>query len=149
LVLLLLLGIWWTASGDHAQQLQRYVSRSHTEDITPPTFSVKSHGFSYYKFDVPTGATDVVASGQFSTTGGPGNEVEVYLLTDAAFISWQYGYSPTMYYSSGRVTQGDVKAALPSGAGTYYLVFNNNFSPQTAKAVQAVITVHYNRWWSL
>ena len=77
---------------------------------------------------------------------GTAHEVEVFVLSDDAFANWQSGYS-SAYYSSGKVTQGEITADLPSGGGAYYLVFNNNFSPRTSKAVQAAATLHYKRWW--
>ncbi len=136
-VLVLLLVAWWVS----------FAAIPHTETITETPFSVNSHSFSSFRFTVPPGATNVVVSGQFSATGGSANDVEVFVLTDDAFAAWQGGYSTNMYYDSGRVTQSSINAALPPGAGTYYLVFNNKFSLRTAKAVEAVATLRYSRWW--
>ncbi len=136
-VLVLLLVAWWVS----------FAAIPHTETITETPFSVNSHSLSSYRFTVPPGATNVVVSGQFSATGGSANDVEVFVLTDDAFAAWQGGYSTNMYYDSGRVTQSSINAALPPGAGTYYLVFNNKFSLRAAKAVEAVATLRYSRWW--
>ncbi len=51
--------------------------------------------------------------------------------------------STDTYYNSGRATQKSVHATLPSGTGTYYLVFNNNFSLVSPKAIQASVTLRY------
>jgi hypothetical protein len=133
-LLVVLVAIWWAATSDSttAQQLRELATGAHTEAITEKPFSVNAHSFSSYKFTVPSGAVNVFVSGQFSATSGPGNEGEVYVLSD---------------YDSGKVSQGAIHAMLPLGAGTYYLVFSNNFSVKTAKAVQADVTLHYNTWW--
>ncbi len=159
LVLMLAFGMWWATSGDipAAQQLQKLFTTSQTEAIIPATLSVSPHSFSAYKFTVPASASNVVVSGQFKATGGSpngrsttggatNNEVEVHVLADAAFATWQSGYSTNTYYSSGRVSQGEINAVLPAGAGTYYVVFNNKFSPRMAKSVQADVNLRYSRW---
>lgn len=146
---LLLLAGWWaaTSNNDYAQQIQRFATKSHDQTIAPAVFSVKARGYSCYKFAVPFGATDVAVRGEFSATGDSASELEVYVFTDDAFVNWQYGYSPSSYYNSGRVRQADINAALPSRPGTYYVVFSNNFSPRVTKAVQADVTLHYNKFW--
>jgi hypothetical protein len=138
-----------TSQSPEAQSVQRVFNRSHTEAIVPASFSVRAHSFSYYKIVVPPGATDVTISGDFSVSDGPDNTVEVYLLTDVAFIEWQNGYSTGNYYESGRVTRAEINAKLPPHPGTYYRVFGNNFSRRTPKAVQASIVLGYKRWWPL
>jgi hypothetical protein len=154
LVLMLPLGMWWATSSDMpaAQHVRSLFTTSETEAIIPANLSVSSHSFSAYKFTVPASASNVVVSGQFKATGGSTNDVEVVVLADAAFATWQSGYSTNTYYSSGRVSQGDINAALPQGAGTYYVVFSNKFSPRTAKVVQADVNLRYDRWlpdWAL
>jgi RNA polymerase subunit RPABC4/transcription elongation factor Spt4 len=148
---MLLLVLVWAVTSDSPgiQQFQRLFNRSHAEIIVPASFSVGPHSFSYYKFTVPPGATHAAVDGQFSATAGTGNELEVFVFTDDAFASWQSGYSPSAYYSSGRVASGEIAAALPSGAGTYYVVFSNNFSARTSKAVQAAVSLRYKKWWPI
>jgi hypothetical protein len=74
------------------------------------------------------------------------NNVEVYVLSEAAFAVWQNGYAATSVYESGRVAEGTIQAELPAGAGIYYLVFNNKFSPKTAKNVTATVSLRYKSW---
>ena len=150
--LFLLLGlaaIWWVAasSSTTAQQFRELASGAHTEAISEKPFLVNSHSFSPYKFTVPSGAVNVFVSGPFSAASGPENEVQVYVLSDDAFVTWRNGFAISPYYDSGKVSQGVIHATLPIGAGTYYVVFNNNFSAKAAKAVQADVTLHYNTWW--
>lgn len=145
----LALAIWWTAASDNpaALQLRRLADKSHTQTITPAVFSVKPRGFASYDFTVPSGSVGVVVSGEFSATGDSSSDIEVYVFKDDAFVNWQYGYSPSAYYSSSRVIKGDINAELPAGAGTYYVVFNNKFSPRTTKSVQSEVTLHYTKFW--
>lgn len=78
----------------------------------------------------------------YSATGGSGNDIEVYVLTDDEFVNWQNGHSTPTYYNTGRVTQSSINAALPNG-GSYNPVLNNRFSLPTSKAVAASVNVSY------
>lgn len=113
------------------------------EAITNTAFFVKAGTYQPFKFSVPPGATSVWVDGHFSAAGGSGNDIDVYLLGEDAFANWQNGHQASTYYNSGRATQNSIKATLPPGAGTYYLVFNNKFSLFTDKEVQASATLHY------
>ena len=164
LLLLVLIGvIAWAATSQSpgAQQFQEFVGWSHTQTIIDAPVSVNPHSLVYYKFTVPAGALNVSLSGQFSAAAGISrnkdkvterdkdkendNNVETYVLTEAAFAIWQNGYATSSLYESGRVTQGTVSAELPSGAGIYYLVLSNKFS-RGAKAVQTTVFLHYKSW---
>jgi predicted nucleic acid-binding Zn ribbon protein len=146
---LILIGIicWAVFSDDEvAQQFRDYVTGARAETIVETPFSIKPRSFSAYKFAVPPGAISVTVTGPFDVSGNSDNNVEAYVLTESAFAIWQSGYSTSTHYESGRVAQGTINAKLPSGAGNYYLVFNNNFSPRTAKAVHATVTLQYETW---
>jgi hypothetical protein len=139
---------WVVFSNDSgAEQVREFVTMSHTETITEADFPVKPHSFSSFKFTVPPGAIRVSIKGQFSTKEGSSNDMEVYVLTDEAFAAWQSGYSTDTYYDSGRASQGDIEAKLPSGGGAYYLVFRNESAVRTSKTIHAFLSCHYNRWW--
>lgn len=92
---------------------------------------------------MPASATEVRVEGTFTATGGTGNDVEVYLLNDDEFVNWRNGHAVNALYNSGRMTQGTLNTSLPSGAGTYHLVFNNKFSLFSPKAIKASIRLHY------
>jgi len=99
--------------------------------------------YSFYTLSVPVGAHNVQVRGHFQATGGTGNDIEVFLLNDEQYTNWKNGHGTQTYYNSGKITVGDVQAVLPDGVGTYYLVFNNNFSALTAKAVMFNGTMTY------
>lgn len=149
LPVLLAVGAWslLVSNSDSAQRLQRMLTGSHAESIAPPVFSIKARGFSSYKFSVPTGAVSATVSGEFTATGDASSDIEVYIFKEDAFVNWQSGFTPSSFYSSGRVRQADIQASLPTGGGTYYLVFNNNFSTRTTKSVQADVTLHHSNFW--
>jgi hypothetical protein len=125
---------------------EKFVSPPHLESIRQGTFSMEARGLAASKFAVPAGASNVVVAGQFSAGDGPGNEIEVYVLSDDAFVTWRDGYSTSTYYESGKVSRGIIHATLPVDAGSYYLVFSNRGSPKTARTVQADVTLQYSRW---
>jgi ribosomal protein L40E len=159
---LLLGGCLWAATSDNpfAQGVQELVGWKHDQTILETPFSVTAHSFRYYKFDLPEGSTNVSIMGQFAvsptekkagsakpnTGETEDSDVEVYVLSEPAFAVWQNGYATSSVYESGRVSQGSMQAELPAGAGVYYLVFSNKFSPKIAKSVNASVLLRYKSW---
>jgi hypothetical protein len=156
ILLLVLIGIIsWVAVSDstYAQELRDQVTGVRAEVIVETPFSVQPKSIAYYKFTVPPGAISATVTGQFSATvtenaspKGADNNIETSLLTESAFAVWQGGYSTSTHYESGRVAQGTINVELPSGAGVYYLVFNNKFSARAGKNVTANVIVQYKTW---
>ncbi len=153
-LLILFLGYWWIhqnvpqnqsqSQSQVATAFQQLVSQPHTATIAGGSFTVEASHYSYYRFTVPQDATDIVVNGHFSVSGGSGNDIEVYLISENDFVNWQNNHQAKTYYNSHKVTQDDINVRL-SNPGTYYLVFNNNFSLFSSKAVQASVTLHYNQ----
>jgi hypothetical protein len=134
-----------TAVGRDAQSVAGFYNGNQTPPPQPQlrtvnigkgALSVAALHYSFYTLPIPAGASNVRVKGHFQATGGMGNDVEVFLLNDEQFTNWKNGHATPTYYNSGKITVGDVLATLPDGVGTYYLVFNNNFSALTAKAVE-------------
>jgi hypothetical protein len=115
----------------------------HNDTITNSTFSVKPLSSMYFPFPVPATATNVSIDGHFTASGGLGNDIEVFVFNQDGFTNFQNHHQTNALYSSLRSTQGTFNVSLPSGAGTYYLVFSNNFSLLSAKSVQATGMLHY------
>lgn len=163
---LFLVATLWAATSDspYAQGVQDLVGWKHDQAVVQTPFSVSAHNFRYYKFSLPPGSTNVAIVGQFSASsdgnksGGdrkadkdnadkdPDSNIEVYVLSEPAFVVWQNGYAASSVYESGRVSQGTVEAEFPTGAGIYYLVFSNKFAPKAAKSVNATVLLRYKRW---
>ncbi|MGD1025354.1 MAG: hypothetical protein ABR880_21420 [Candidatus Sulfotelmatobacter sp.] len=115
----------------------------HTVNIGKGALSVAAMHFTYYTLSVPPGGHDVKVQGNFTATGGVGNDIECFLLNEEQFTNWKNRHATPTFYNSGKVTVADIQASLPDGPGTYYLVFNNNFSLLTAKAVEFNGTMVY------
>lgn len=155
-----------------AQEVREDVTGAHEQTIVETPFPVKAHSFSYYEFTVPPGAVNVTVSGEFGASGDAvkssgakkdagkadasksnaaesntaksgDDDIEAYVLTTSAFAIWRDGYTTGSFYESGRGARGTINAALPSGAGSYCLVFNNNFSPRAGKMVHATVLLRY------
>jgi hypothetical protein len=115
----------------------------HTMNIGKGALAVAAMHYAYYSLAAPAGARNVRVQGRFTATGGAGNDIFVFLLNEDEFTNWKNRHQVPAYYSSGKVTVGDVNAVLPNDAGTYYLVFDNRFSMLTAKAVEFTGTMTY------
>ena len=154
---LFLAALVWVVNSDNpfAQGIQELAGFKHDQSILANPFTLTPHNIRYYKFALPQGSTNVSIIGQFSAAAERAkgadaknidNSIEVYVLNEAAFAVWQNGYAATSVYESGRVAQGTIQAALPAGAGIYYLVFNNKFSPKATKNVNATVSLRYKSW---
>jgi zinc-ribbon domain len=164
---LFLIAIVWTATSDNpfAQGLQELGGVKHDQSILQAPFTVTAHNIRFYKFSLPEGSVGVSIVGQFSCSAdshkanlkdkvsdkdkvkdSADNNIEVYVLSEPAFTVWQNGYATSSVYESGRVTEGTLQAEIPAGAGIYYLVFNNKFSPKAAKNVNASVLLRYKSW---
>jgi hypothetical protein len=157
-LMLLLAAIVWVIASDNpfAQGVQELAGFKHDQSIMASPFTVTAHNLRYYKFSLPEGSTNVAIVGEFTAKADrkgsaadlndSGDNIEVYVLSEAAFAVWQKGYAASSVYESGRVPQGTMQADLPAGAGIYYLIFSNRFSPKTAKSVNATVSLRYKSW---
>jgi uncharacterized membrane protein YvbJ len=151
LAILVLVGFLWVANANLTKNQSstsitstspRIFPTDRTQLITNTAITVSATTYSYYKFTVPPGATNVFVDGHFSAAGGAGNDVETFVLDEDSFVNFQNNHAASAYYNSGKVTQNSINARLPGG-GNYYLVFNNKFSLLAPKAVQVNATLHY------
>jgi hypothetical protein len=158
---LVLAALVWAATSDNpfAQAAQEFAGWKHDQSVLDSSFSVAAHNFRYYKFSLPEGSMNVAILGQFAVLPDKANvtkskdsadqdaaNIEVYVLSEPAFAVWQNGYATSSVFESGKSSQGPVQAELPPGAGIYYLIFNNKFSPKTTKNVQATVLLRYKSW---
>ena len=166
LVVLLAAAVWAVTSDNPvAQGIQELVGWKHDQTVLDSPFTIGPHTFRYYKFALPPGSVNVAMIGQFNLTAeihnagsGPDKSsnkngnldqdggVEVYVLSEPAFTVWQNGYATSSLYESGRVAAGAINQELPAGAGIYYLVFSNKFSPKTPKSVRSSVLLRYKSW---
>ena|SRR6476646_8548405 len=147
-VLLIVGVLWWvinkSESGSSSPStLRQLVAQPRTEVLSNGAFALSATQYRYIRFEVPQNAGAVRVEGTFSASGGAGNDIESYVFSNDDFVNWQNRHRVHAFYNSGRVTQGTLEVSLPL-AGTYYLVFNNNFSLFSAKTVQTSIRLHFN-----
>jgi hypothetical protein len=102
--------------------------------IPGASLNIGAGKYQSYSFQVRDTA---VVTGKFRAQGGPQNDIEAYILDQDGFANWANDHSAPAYYNSGRLTVGSIDTVL--GAGTYYLVFNNRYSPGDRKTVEASI----------
>ncbi len=150
-VLLIAGVLWWAMNKSDSDQgssssstLRQVVAQARTEVLSNAEFALSPAQYRYTRFAVPQNAGAVRVEGTFSASGGAGNDVETYIFSNDDFVNWQNRHPVRTFYNSGRVTQGTLEVTLPPIAGTYYLVFNNNFSLLSAKTVQTSIRLHFN-----
>ena len=115
---------------------------SHSVSIVSGSVAVNANSYTSYQFSVPSGATNVVVSGTFTASGGSGNDIRVYIMTQTDFTNWQNGHQANAYYNSGQVTTDTPNVSLPAGQ-TYVLVFDNTYSLLSSKTVSAQISLTY------
>ena len=152
LVILVLVGLLWVANQNRINSqsgasststVPRIFRTDRTQPLVNTAITVKATAYSYYKFTVPTGATNVFVDGHFSAAGGAGNDIESFVFDEDSYANFQNNHASKAYFLSGKVTQSNINARLPDGGGNYYLVLNNKFSLFAPKAVQVNATLHY------
>lgn len=102
--------------------------------LAEPALTVAPGQYVFYKFTAPDRGR---VTGRFRAAGGSGNDIQVLILDSDQFENWRNGHNTSAYYNSQKVTVSNVDAMLREG--TYYLVFNNNFSAFSNKAITADI----------
>ena len=163
LLALFLIAIAWAVISDNpfAEGLRALAGAKPDQPLLDNSFIIAAHSFRYYKSSLPSGSSKVEVIGQFSVASvdqsvdnantsdasdPERNNIEVYVLGEEALSGWQSGSAPASVYASGKASHGTVRAQLPAGAGTYYLIFSNKFSPKAAKKVKASFRLRYKSW---
>ena len=119
---------------------QENVSFESGKPVCEAAFTIPAHSFKTCNFSVRDGQERTQLVGHFSATGGPHNSIEVWVMNDDEFVNWRNHHPVKALYNSRRVTQGTVKIPL-SDPGMYHVVFNNDFSVLTPKAVEVQLSL--------
>ncbi len=109
-----------------------------TENIVDGVVTVEAGKYVDYKFSAPNQA---LVSGNFTASGGSGNDIRVLILNETAYTNWVNGHDVSTYYDSGQLTTGSITASVPKG--NYYLVYSNTFSTVSSKSVTTKVTITY------
>lgn len=132
-----------TTFGDCQTPTQLPQPQLHTTTTGDKAFTLNAGAATYFKFPVSAGAYNASLKGHFSATGGVGNDIEVFVMTEDDYVNWQNRHTVNTLYNSGKVTQETLNVTLPTDAGMYYLVFSNKSSWLVPRAVQANVNLTY------
>jgi hypothetical protein len=116
---------------------------THTVSIVNGLITVNAGEYEYYQFYVPPGATNVHVRGSFTASGGSGNDIAVLIMDSTEFSNWQNGHQAGAYYDTSQLTTSSFDVPLPSGSGTYVLVYSNTFSFISQKNVNTQANLSY------
>jgi len=109
-----------------------------TETVVDGVITVEAGRYVNYQFSVPSQAS---VSGNFTASGGTGNDIRVLILDETSYINWANGHNVSTYYDSGQITTGKIAARIPEGK--YYLVYSNIFSIASSKNVKTKVDITY------
>jgi hypothetical protein len=111
--------------------------------ITTGKILVPAGKWSQLVFDVSkSNMTNVVVNGWAHASGGPQNDIEVFIVKDDDYTTWTQGRQVTPFYNSGRKTIIEMNVNMPAATERYHLVFNNVFST-SMKTIQSEVYLKY------
>lgn len=111
--------------------------------IVDASITIRARTHQPYDVFVPDAATKVLIRGSFKASGGSGNDIIVMILNGPNYHKWRDGENFEAYYNSGKVTERELRTALPDGAGAYHLIFDNGFSTFSDKTVHTAVNLQY------
>ena len=114
----------------------------HSSNLVNGIITVDPGGYYRVRFSVTSTMTDAAVVGSFTASGGSGNDIETYILDDMAFTNWINGHTVNTLYNSGRITVAEINTPITT-PGTYYLVFNNEFSTFASKEVTTTVNLQW------
>jgi hypothetical protein len=106
--------------------------------LVPSSFFVPARRYYSMKFNIST-QSGLRVVGDFWASGGSGNDIEVMIVDEEGFKNFANKQGVRTYYNSGKLSIGNIDVRLKPG--TYYIIFNNNFSLISNKTVIAEIAL--------
>ena len=111
------------------------------ETILNGEITVEQNSYNVYSFVVPKNAYAIWVNGSFASDNS--TSIKVYVMDNTTLNAWKQGNSWTAYYDSGETFAANISVYLPDKiAATYYVVYDNSFSPVVAK-VSSYINLVY------
>lgn len=93
---------------------------------------------------VPTGSRNVHVTGNFSVSGGAGNDINAVITDQMNLTNWVNGHAAKCYWGTeGPETVGQFDVVL--SPGTYYLAFSNKQSIISQKQVFVNAELNYQQ----
>lgn len=110
------------------------------ESITRGQIRVKARKHADFRVKVFESMRDAVLYGNFSVSGGSGNDIIAAVVHEEEYPNWVNGHEARVRWDSGgKKTAGKFNVALPPGV--YYLYFGNRFSAVSDKHVYVEATL--------
>lgn len=115
----------------------------YTNLLNPGQIAVPAAQMWYLSFTIPSDAIGTASvTGQFTASGGTGNDILAIVMGQENLINWMNGHSVMSYYFSGKETTGTFDVRLR--AGSYVLALDNRFSVLSAKYVNLWAVLKYD-----
>jgi predicted nucleic acid-binding Zn ribbon protein len=105
-----------------------------TQNLFTGQITVRPGGYVSNTFTVQPGMLNFHVVGQFSASGGLGNDIQVVLADPNQFQDWINGHPATVFYSTNKETTEHFDIG-PLGQGQYIFAFSNKFSIFAQKQV--------------
>jgi hypothetical protein len=114
------------------------------QNIAKGQIAVGARGFAQYQFTISPEMLQPVFAGDFTVSGGGGNDIMAVIADEDNYTNWINGHQARVYWTTqGRETTGQFKVRLPPG--TYHLAFSNKFSLFAPKQVSVTAYLNYQK----
>jgi len=115
-----------------------------TDNVVNATISVGAMDHAAYRVAVGESQKDPHIVGSFRASGGMGNDIKVFIMTETDYVNWANGHQGSTFYSSGQLTTSSFDVG-PLSPGNYRVVFDNSFSTFSRKNVSTRVDLKYRR----
>ena len=120
----------------------RYVPK--TEQIASGQIVVKHGGFVSYKVTITSEMRSPVLTGNFTASGGRGNDIAAAVADESNYTNWINGHQAKVFWhTEGLETTGSFELRL--APGTHYLALSNRFSAISDKYVFLNANLNYQQ----
>src|SRR5579872_4534885 len=104
------------------------------QEIASGRTILKANGYIYYKIEIGSDMKEATVAGTFHVSGSVDNKIDALIAREGDYINWINDREAELEWETpGPTDAGTIDAHL--GPGTYYLVFNNKFSPPPEKHI--------------
>lgn len=107
--------------------------------VAASSFAVPPNYYQSFAINIPEGIPSGHVFGRFRATSG--DNIQVHIMDADALENFKHRNQFLTYYSSGKVTVGNINANLRPGQ--YFLVFENFYSVFSNKVVRADVMLEY------
>jgi hypothetical protein len=131
-----------TTSSSVSPKSVRWATKKDT--IASGQITVRHGGYVYYKITIKPDMRDAVVDGNFSASGGSGNDIMGIVADEENYTNWINGHEAKAFWSTqGKETTGEFELRL--APGIYYLALSNKFSALTDKDVFLEASLSYQQ----